>query len=201
MGNEKPLQHDLPNKEDNRIIYINKAKKQHSIPLPKKVNVVEKHKKADKTQEAKTEVSTRSEKEKSYFSYLKHDEDKLIEIYNSLKINKKLSIKPYKEIVKYRKKTQSYREDKLRIKSASGEIIPQVLPFIDSLFKVLEKAGVKIMCKFDETEVIYNDKYTFTLNFKLPCKRINLSPGDENYSEYHTFEYETKGTINVEVGL
>ena len=44
------------------------------------------------------------------------------------------------------------------------------------------------------------DKYTITLNFKLPCRKINLSPEDERYSTYHTFEYETKGTINVEIG-
>lgn len=38
------------------------------------------------------------------------------------------------------------------------------------------------------------------MNFKLPCRKINLSPEDERYSTYHTFEYETKGIINVEVG-
>src|SRR5690606_38128033 len=104
-----------------------------------------------------------------------------------------------REIVKYRKKNQSYREDKLRINSASGETIPEILPFIDSLFKALEKAGAKIVSKYDETEVLYK-KYTFTLNFKLPCKKIMLSPDDKNYSDYHTFEYETTGKINVEVG-
>lgn len=50
------------------------------------------------------------------------------------------------------------------------------------------------------TEVILKDKYTVTLNFKLPCRKINLSPEDERYSTYHTFEYEIKGIINVEVG-
>lgn len=88
----------------------------------------------------------------------------------------------------------------MRIKSASGEIFPEVLPFIDSLFKALEKAGAKIVPKYNETEIILKDKYTITLNFKLPCRKINLSPEDERYSTYHTFEYETKGTINVEVG-
>lgn len=68
------------------------------------------------------------------------------------------------------------------------------------LFKALEKTGAKIVPKYDETEVIFKDKYTITLNFKLPCRKINLSPGDERYSTYHTFEYETKGIINVEVG-
>ena len=38
------------------------------------------------------------------------------------------------------------------------------------------------------------------MNFKLPCRKINLSTEDERYSTYHTFEYETKGIINVEVG-
>ena len=88
----------------------------------------------------------------------------------------------------------------MRFKSASGEIFPEVLPFIDSLFKALERADAKIVPKYEETEIILKDKYTITLNFKLPCRKINLSPEDERYSTYHTFEYETKGTINVEVG-
>ena len=88
----------------------------------------------------------------------------------------------------------------MRIKSASGEIFPEVLPFIDSLFKSLERADAKIVPKYEETEIILKDKYTITLNFKLPCRKINLSPEDERYSTYHTFEYKTKGTINVEVG-
>lgn len=45
--------------------------------------------------------------------------------------------------MEYRRKTQSYREDKLRINSASGQIIPEVLPFIDSLFKALEMVEQK----------------------------------------------------------
>ncbi|WP_410986712.1 hypothetical protein [Bacillus paranthracis] len=99
----------------------------------------------------------------------------------------------------YRRKTQSYREDKLRINSASGEVIPEVLPFIDSLFKALEMAGAKIVSKYDETQVLYK-KYTFSLNFKLPCKKITLSPDDKAYSRYNTFKYETIGKIYVEVG-
>src|SRR5699024_3434021 len=126
-------------------------------------------------------------KELHYFSYLESEQKNLTDIYNSLKINKNLSTKPHKEIIKYRRKRKTYREDRLRIKSASGEIFTEVLPFIDSLFKALEKAGAKIICKFDETEVIFKT-YTFTLNFKLPCKKINLSPEDKNYSTYHTFE-------------
>ncbi|MGX9292377.1 hypothetical protein ACSLGF_14485 [Bacillus sp. A015] len=79
MGNEKTLQPKLPNKEDTNMIYIDKEKMQNSIPAPKKVSIVEKNKKVDKNQEVKTDISTTTEKEKSYFSYLKYDEDKLIE--------------------------------------------------------------------------------------------------------------------------
>ena len=198
MGNEKPSQPKLPNAEDNVVITIKKAKKNQVKLAPKKI--VKSTKEKQELPPLKTNHGKLSEQEKSYFSYFKQDEDRLIDIYNNLKINKNLSSKPHKAIVGYRKKAQSYREDKLRIKSASGEIFPEVLPFIDSLFKSLEKAGAKIVPKYDETEVILKDKYTITLNFKLPCRKINLSPEDERYSTYRTFEYETKGIINVEVG-
>ena len=200
MGNEKPSQPELPKAEDNVVITIKKAKKQQVKLAPKKIVKSTKQKEKQESPPLKTSHGKLSEQEKSYFSYFKQDEDRLIDIYNNLKINKTLSSKPHKAIVGYRKKTQSYREDKLRIKSASGEIFPEVLPFIDSLFKALEKAGAKIVTKYEETEIILKDKYTITLNFKLPCRKINLSPEDERYSTYHTFEYETKGTINVEIG-
>lgn len=203
MGNEKPVQSLLPNPNDNRMITLVKAKKQ-STAAPKKIITALNGKKSNSSStETETNVTSlikKEEKEKlAYFSYLKAEQQNLTDIYNALKVNKNLSSKPHREIVKYRKKTQSYREDRLRINSASGEIIPEILPFIDSLFKALEKAGAKIVSKYDETEVLYK-KYTFTLNFKLPCKKIMLSPDDKNYSDYHTFEYETTGKINVEVG-
>ena len=200
MGNEKPSQPKLPNAEDSVVITIKKAKKNQVKLAPKKIVKSTKQKEKQESPPLKTNHYKLSEQEKSYFSYFKQDEDRLIDIYNNLKINKTLSSKPHKAIIGYRKKTQSYREDKLRIKSASGEIFPEVLPFIDSLFKALEKADAKIVPKYDETEVILKDKYTITLNFKLPCRKINLSTEDERYSTYHTFEYETKGIINVEVG-
>lgn len=200
MGNEKPSQPELPNAEDSVVITIKKAKKQQVKLAPKKIVKSTKQKEKQESSPLKTNHVKLSEQEKSYFSYFKQDEDRLIDIYNNLKINKTLSSKPHKAIVEYRKKTQSYREDKLRIKSASGEIFPEVLPFVDTLFKVLEKTGARIVPKYDETEVILKDKYTVTLNFKLPCRKINLSPEDERYSTYHTFEYKTKGIINVEVG-
>ena len=200
MGNEKPSQPELRNVEDNAVITIKKAKKQQVKLAPKKIVKSTKQKEKQESPPSKTIHGKLSEQEKSYFSYFKQDEVRLIDIYNNLKVNKILSSKPHKAIVEYRKKTQSYREDKLRIKTASGEIFPEVLPFIDSLFKALEKTDARIVTKYDETEIILKDKYTVTLNFKLPCRKINLSPEDERYSTYHTFEYETKGIINVEVG-
>ncbi|MFD1850770.1 hypothetical protein [Oceanobacillus bengalensis] len=199
MGNEKPVQPPLPRSEDNRIVSIEKAKKQRVTTAPKKIITTDSNKGDNEITKVNAQNLPIEMKELHYFSYLESEQKNLTVIYNSLKINENLSTKPHKEILKYRKKTKSYREDRLRIKSASGEIFPEVLPFIDSLFKALEKAGAKIICKFDETEVIFK-KYTFTLNFKLPCKKVNLTPEDKNYSTYHTFEYETKGTINVEVG-
>lgn len=198
MG-KKPVQPALPNPKDNRMIALAKAKKQKAAAPKKIIKTVY----AEKSNSISTETNVTSrikKKEKpTYFSYLGNEKQNLTDIYNTLKVNKNLSSNPHREIVKYRKKNQSYREDKLRIHSASGEITPEILPFIDSLFKALEKAGAKIVSKYDETEVLYK-KYTFTLNFKLPCKKIMLSPDDKNYSDYHTFEYETTGKINVEVG-
>lgn len=201
MGNEKPVQPSLPNPNDNRMIALDRAKKQNAV-TPKKIITTLNDEKSNSTSAGKNVTPTikKEKKEKpTYFSYLESEQQNLTGIYNTLRVNKNLSSKPHREIVKYRKKTQSYREDKLRINSASGEIIPEILPFIDSLFKALEKVGAKIVCKYDETEVLYK-KYTFTLNFKLPCRKIMLSPDDTNYSTYHTFEYETIGKINVEVG-
>lgn len=201
MGNEKPVQPPLPNPNDNRIVVIETAKKQIA-KVPKKITVaVNKEKSSSPPTEKRVASPTKKiEKEKpSYFPDLESDQEKLTKIYNSLKVNKTLSNKPHKEIVGYRRKTQSYREDKLKINSASGEIIPEVLPFIDSLFKALEMAGAKIVSKYDETQVLYK-KYTFSLKFRLPCKKVTLSPEDKDYSRYNTFKYETIGKINVEVG-
>ncbi|WP_060207224.1 hypothetical protein [Sporosarcina koreensis] len=201
MGNEKPVQPSLPNPNDNHMIVLEKAKKQIAAAPNKNIAAVNDKKSNSTSPEKNIASSIKKEKKEKpvYFSYLESDQEKLTSIYNTLKINRVLSNKPHKEIVKYRRKTQSYREDKLRIKSASGEIIPEILPFIDSLFKALEKVGAKIVATYDETQVMYK-KYTFTLNFKLPCKKIMLSPEDKNYSTYHTFKYETTGKINVEVG-
>lgn len=201
MGNEKPVQPPLPNPNNNRIISIETTKKQ-SAKIPKKITVAVNDKKSSSTPAEKNATSSTKKIEKerpSYFPYLESDQEKLTKIYNSLKVNKTLSNKPHKEIVEYRRKTQSYREDKLRINSASGEIIPEVLPFIDGLFKALEMAGAKIVSKYDEIQVLYK-KYTFSLNFKLPCKKITLSPDDKDYSSYNTIKYETIGKIYVEVG-
>src|SRR5690625_1107519 len=172
MGKEKPSQPELPNAEDNVVITIKKAKKQQVKLVPKKIVRSTIQKEKQESPPLKTNHDKLSEQEKSYFSYFKQDEDRLIDIYNNLKINKTLSSRPHKAIVGYRKKTQSYRENKLRIKSASGKIFPEVLPFIDSLFKALEKAGAKIVPKYDETEEIMKEKYTITLNFKLDRKSV-----------------------------
>ena len=201
MGNEKPVQPQLSNPNDNRIVVIETAKKQIT-KVPKKITVAVNDKKSSSPPAEKNSTSPtkKIEKEKpSYFPDLESDQEKLTKIYNSLKVNKTVSNKPHKEILGYRRKTQSYREDKLRINSASGEIIPEVLPFIDSLFKALEMAGAKIVSKYDEIQVLYK-KYTVSLNFRLPCKKVTLSPSDKDYSRYNTFKYETIGKINVEVG-
>ncbi|MCG3086379.1 hypothetical protein [Sporosarcina cyprini] len=115
-----------------------------------------------------------------------------------------MSTNPHKEIVKYRQKKKDgfsyyHREEKLQINPSSGVIIPDALPFIDSLFKALEKAGAKINITHDETQVMYKS-YIFYLKFKLPSKKVKLSPDDKEYSTFNTIKYVSTGKINVEVG-
>lgn len=38
------------------------------------------------------------------------------------------------------------------------------------------------------------------LNFKLPSKKVMLSPNDKEYSSYKTYKYVSTGYMNVEVG-
>lgn len=66
----------------------------------------------------------------------------------------------------------------MKISSSSGEITPEILPFIDSLFKALENVGAKISITQEETQVLYRS-YTFTVNFKLPSNKVMLSPDDK----------------------
>ena len=87
----------------------------------------------------------------------------------------------------------------MQINSSSGVIIPETLPFIDSLFKALEKADAKIKITHDETQILYKN-YVFILNFRLPSNKVMLSPDDKEYSTYKTFKYVSTGKINVEVG-
>src|SRR5699024_12717872 len=87
MRNEKPSQPKLPNAEDNVVITIKKAKKQQVKLAPKKI--VKSTKEKQELPPLKTNHGKLLEQEKSYFSYFKQDEDRLIDIYNNLKINKR----------------------------------------------------------------------------------------------------------------
>src|SRR5690625_3716484 len=104
MGNEKQSQPELTKAEDNVMITIKKAKKQQVKLAPKRIVKSTKQKEKQESPPLKTSHEKLSEQEKSYFSYFKQDEDRLIDIYNNLKINKTLSSKPHKAIVGYRKK-------------------------------------------------------------------------------------------------
>src|SRR5699024_5985552 len=115
MGNEKPSKPEMTKAENKIVITNKKAKKQQDKLAPKKNVKSTKQKEKQESPPLKTSHGKLSEQEKSYFSYFKQDEGRLIDIYNNLKINKTLSSKPHKAIVGYRKKTQSYREDKLRM--------------------------------------------------------------------------------------
>lgn len=202
MGNEKPSQPTLPNPLDNSIIAIEKAKKK-SAKIPEKIIVYCNEGTQQNISIIDNQIASKKaiEKERKviFFSDKKSEQEKLTKIYNSIKVNKTLSSKPHSEIVKYRKKDHPYWATRLIISSASREIIPEVLPFIDSLLKTFETAGAKIVSKAEEIELLYKN-YIFTLNFKLPCTRVNLSPSDKDYTSYNTYKYVNTGKINVEVG-
>lgn len=205
MGKEKPTQSLLPNPSDNPEIVIEEVKPKVKTVPPQKILSPEKEKSSETT--TKNEPTSRmnkTAKQQAYFSYLEAEQSLLIQVFNSLTVNKTLSTKPHKEIVKYRQKKKAdfpyyHREAKLRINSSSGVIIPETLPFIDSLFKALEKAGGKINITHDETQVLYKS-YVFTLNFKLPSNKVMLSPDDKEYSTYKNYKFIPTGKLNVEVG-
>src|SRR5690625_1119794 len=161
MGKEKPTQPLLPNPGENLEIILDEVKVK-SIPAERVVLSPLKSKTIVSNEPAS--ITNEIAEQQVYFSYLKAEQSLLNQIFNSLKVNKTLSTNPHKEIVKYRQKnntgTSYYRVEKLRIDCSSGVIIPETLPFIDSLFKGLEKAGAKINITHNETKVLYN-RYVF----------------------------------------
>lgn len=203
MGKEKPTKPLLSNSTDNQEIFIEEIKIR-SLHPPKTLSLIEKEMETTTNNEiasSKNEVPSQQE----YFSHFdKNEQSLLTQIFNSLKVNKTLSSNPHKEIVKYRQKKKDNvpyyeREAKLQINSSSGVIIPETLPFIDSLFKALEKADAKIKITYDETQILYKN-YIFILNFRLPSTKVMLSPADKEYSTYKTFKYVSTGKLNIEVG-
>jgi len=202
LGNKKPTQPLLPNEGNDLLIIIEKIKVK-SIHPQKILSSTSGEKvtstTANKLPSAKNEIPSQTE----YFSYFDKNAQLLFtQIYNSLKVNKTLSSKPHKEIVKYRKKNENtpyFREAKMKINSSSGVITPEAHSFIDCLFKALENAGGKILVTHEETQILYKS-YIFTLIFKLPSNKVLLSPDDKEYSTYKTFKYVSNGKLNVEVG-
>jgi hypothetical protein len=201
MGKEKPTQPLLPNPSHNPEVFIKEIKAKVTPQKIPSINEQLETTNSNKIVSSKSEIPSKQK----YFSYYTKDEQLLLtQIYNSLKINKSLSSTPHKEIVKYRQKKKdnvSYyeREAKLQINSSSGVIISETLPFVDSLFKALEKADAKIKITHDETQILYKN-YVFILNFRLPSNKVMLSSTDKEYSTYKTFKYVSTGKLNVEVG-
>lgn len=202
MGKEKPTQPLLPNSSINTEILIEETKGKR-IPSQIKLTPINEKNIETSTNEI-TPLKNEQPRQYTYFTYFnKVEQLQFSQIFNSLKVNKNLSSNPHKEIVKYGQKKSSnipyYREEKLKINSSSGVIIPETLPFVDSLFKALEKVGAKIRITNEETQVLYKS-YTFILNFKLPSNKVKLSPDDKEYSTYNTYKYVATGKMNVEVG-
>ncbi|MDV2581689.1 hypothetical protein [Alkalibacillus haloalkaliphilus] len=203
MGKVKPEQPSLPSPSHNPYIEIESPKTKHN-KLPKEI----KGEKVSLSKYHKEKQIQGNESNQSFFSY--HDveeQELLVKVYNSLKVNKTLSTNPHKEITKYKHEKRERRglnpyyqkEAVLRINSSSGTIIPEALPFIDSLFKALNKVNANINILHDEMQVEYKG-YTFLLNFKLPSNKVTLSPEDKEYSRFNTYKYVAKGIMNVEVG-
>lgn len=202
LGKEKPTQPLLPEPSHNPEIFIEEIKAKKVTPQNiSSINV----KLENTTNKEIASPTSEIPSQQKYFSYLTKDEQLLLtQIYNSLKINKTLSSNPHREIVKYhqqKKESVSYygKEAKLKINSSSGIVIPETLPFIDCLFKALEKVGAKIRITNEETQVLYKS-YIFIINFKLPSNKVKLSPDDKEYSTYNTYKYVATGKMNVEVG-
>lgn len=204
MAKEKPTQLLLPNPNDNSMIIIEETKVR-SVPLQKILSTKNKQNQEITTHTQITSLRDEMSSQPEQFLYFNKDEQLLLtHTYNSLVVNKTLSSKPHNEIIKYRQKKKDdlpyyVREGKLKINSSSGVIIPETLPFIDSLFKAFEKVGAKINITSDYTQVLYKG-YIFILNFRLPSNKITLSPEDKEYSTYNTFKYVSTGKLNVEVG-
>ncbi|WP_394234239.1 hypothetical protein [Niallia oryzisoli] len=204
MGKKKPTQPLLPNSTNNPEIFIEEVKVKSIDPPPK---ITPRNEKKIETTTNNEISSSKNEApgQHAYFSYFDKSEQSLLtQIYNSLKVNKILSSKPHKEIVKYRQKKKDNipyyeREAKLHINSSSGVITPDTLPFIDSLFKALEKVDAKIKITHDETQILYKN-HVFILNFRLPSNKVMLSTADKEYSTYNTFKYVSTGKMNVEIG-
>lgn len=202
IGKKKPTQPLLPNSSDNTEIFIEETK---GRSIPSKIILTSKNEKNIETTINENTSSTNEPlRQYANFSYFNKVEQALLtQTFNSLKVNKTLSSNPHKEIVKYRQKKNDnipyYREEKLKINSSSGVIIPETLPFVDSLFKSLEKVGANIRITNEETQVLYKG-YNFILNFKLPSNKVKLSPGDKAYSTYNTYKYVATGKMNIEVG-
>lgn len=201
MGKETPVKTQLPNPEENIEILINAGrptvKKIKEISTPIKVSISK--------VEAKTAYNKPVTQHTNYFDYFSSEEQmKLIEAFNSLKMNKTLSKNPHREIIKFKQKQKnpdSYfykREPKLIIKSASEEIFPEAFIFIDSLFKALEKANATIVTTLEKTQVHYKH-YIFSLSFKIPATKVSLMPDDKDYTTYKTYKYVSKEILSIEI--
>lgn len=108
LGKEKPTQPLLPSPSADPQIFIEEIKVKNTPP--EKLMSLKNEKALESTT---TNESTSSKKEilgqSEYFSYYNKDEQLLLtQIYNSLKVNKTLSSKPHKEIIKYRQKKKDY---------------------------------------------------------------------------------------------
>lgn len=104
MGKKKPTQPLLPNPTENPEVFIEETKIK-SIQPPKKITSKNENEIKITTNNEITPSKNEVPDHKVYFSYFNRDEQSLLtQILNSLKVNKTLSSKPHKEIVKYRQK-------------------------------------------------------------------------------------------------
>ncbi|REB11009.1 hypothetical protein DVB69_01330 [Sporosarcina sp. BI001-red] len=201
MGKEKPEQPALPNPDFNPNILIEEVKRRNKLYAE-----TEESKSINNSSKTTNDgsYSKRDQMQRNHlFGYFEAEQILMTEVYSSLKVNKALSTKPHQQIVLYRKEKRwtgpYYREPILHISSKSDVIFPEVLTFIDSLFKALEKVGAVIKVTSKEIQVLYKN-YELLIAFKIPTNKIMLTIDDNDYSKYKMYKFTPTGKMYVEVG-
>lgn len=202
MGNEKPDRTPLPHPEDDCVIFIETVR--NALTKESIVTATDESPIAVQAPSKEPEADNKFSIPSAFEYFTSEEQTNLLNAYNSLKMTKSLSSKPHNEIIKYktliknRGKFYNRQSFKAIIQSGADDIFPEALIFIDSLLKALEKANATITVNRDETMVHYKH-YLFTLRFRAPSTKVNLTPDDKEYESYRTYKYVAKGILSIEI--